>query len=57
LERHKTPYVGILAAQIIGERGTQLIMKTFHTGGAVSLLKRDMLGDIINNDPMSGLEK
>jgi len=57
LERHQTPYVGILAAQIIGERGTQLIMKTFHTGGAVSLIKRDMLGDIINNDPMSGLEK
>jgi DNA-directed RNA polymerase subunit beta' len=57
LERHNTPYVGILAAQIIGERGTQLIMKTFHTGGAVSLVKRDMLEDIINNDPMSGLEK
>jgi len=57
LERHNTPYVGILAAQIIGERGTQLIMKTFHTGGAVSLIKRDMIGDIINNDPMSGLEK
>ena len=57
LERHQTPYVGILAAQIIGERGTQLIMKTFHTGGAVSLIKRDILGDIINNDPLSGLEK
>lgn len=57
LERHNTPYVGILAAQIIGERGTQLIMKTFHTGGGVTLIKRDMLGDIINNDPMSGLEK
>jgi len=57
LERHQTPYIGILAAQIIGERGTQLIMKTFHTGGAVSLIKRDILNDIINNDPMSGLEK
>jgi len=57
LERHQTPYVGILAAQIIGERGTQLIMKTFHTGGGVTLIQRDMLGDIINNDPMSGLEK
>lgn len=30
---------------------------TFHTGGGVTLVKRDMLGDIINNDPMSGLEK
>jgi len=57
LERHNTPYVGILSAQIIGERGTQLIMKTFHTGGGVTLIKRDMLGDIINNDPMAGLEK
>jgi len=25
--------IGIQSAQIIGERGTQLIMKTFHTGG------------------------
>ncbi len=57
LQRHQTPYIGILAAQLIGERGTQLIMKTFHTGGAVSLVKRDMLDDIINNDPLSGLEK
>ncbi len=56
LERHRTPFVGILASQIIGERGTQLIMRTFHTGGAVTLLKRDMLNDIINNDPLSGLE-
>jgi len=57
IERHRTPYVGILASQIIGERGTQLIMKTFHTGGAVTLIKRDMLSDIINNDPLSGLKK
>ena len=27
LLRHKSPHVGVLAAQIIGERGTQLIMK------------------------------
>lgn len=57
LERHNTPFVGILASQIIGERGTQLIMRTFHTGGAVTLVKRDMLGDIISNDPLSGLVK
>lgn len=37
LERNRTLFVGILAAQIIGERGTQLIMRTFHTGGAVSV--------------------
>ena len=55
--RNKSPYVGIIAAAIIGERGTQLIMKTFHTGGAVTLIKRDMLEDIINNDPLAGLKK
>jgi DNA-directed RNA polymerase subunit beta' len=56
LNRHRTPFVGILAAQVIGERGTQLIMRSFHTGGAITLIKRDMLNDIINNDPLSGLE-
>ena len=29
----KSKNVGIIAGQSIGERGTQLIMKTFHTGG------------------------
>lgn len=35
--------VGIIAAQSIGEPGTQLTMRTFHTGGiaAVSLLETD----------------
>ncbi|MDK6591484.1 hypothetical protein, partial [Actinotignum timonense] len=28
--------VGIIAAQSIGEPGTQLTMRTFHTGGAAS---------------------
>jgi DNA-directed RNA polymerase subunit beta' len=56
LNRHRTPFIGILASQIIGERGTQLIMRSFHTGGAVTLIKREMLNDIINNDPLSGLE-
>lgn len=52
LKRHRSPYIGILAATAIGERGTQLIMRTFHTGGAVSIEERDMLNDIINNDPL-----
>jgi len=50
LERNNTPYVGILAGQIFGERGTQLIMRTFHTGGAVSLSSIDILKSII--DPL-----
>jgi len=29
----KTENVGLVAGQSVGERGTQLIMKTFHTGG------------------------
>jgi len=37
LEKNKTPYVGILAAQVFGERSSQLIMRTFHTGGAVKV--------------------
>lgn len=57
LKRHRSPYIGIIAAQSIGERGTQMIMRTFHTGGAVELIKRDMLQDIIDGDPLANLEK
>lgn len=56
LQRHKTPYIGILAAQVIGEQGTQLIMRTFHTGGAITVKEKDLLQDIANNDPISGLD-
>jgi DNA-directed RNA polymerase beta' subunit len=52
LERHKSPYAGILAAQVIGEAGTQTIMRTFHTGGAVKLIKKDLIEDIVQNDPL-----
>ncbi|MFT4244939.1 MAG: DNA-directed RNA polymerase subunit beta' [Micrococcaceae bacterium] len=34
--------VGIIAAQSIGEPGTQLTMRTFHTGGAVSSAGEDI---------------
>jgi DNA-directed RNA polymerase subunit beta' len=57
LRRQKTPYVGLLAGQAVGERGTQLIMRTFHTGGAATMAKRDIFQDIINNDPLVNLEK
>ena len=50
--KHKTPYVGVLAGQIIGERGTQLIMRAFHTGGAVKITKRKVLNEIIDNNPL-----
>jgi DNA-directed RNA polymerase subunit beta' len=32
--------VGIIAAQSIGEPGTQLTMRTFHIGGAVEATSR-----------------
>ena len=35
--------VGIIAAQSIGEPGTQLTMRTFHTGGVAT-------GTLIEND-------
>jgi len=57
LARHRTPYVGVLAAQIIGERGTQLIMRTFHTGGAIKVSVRDILQDIVENDPLVTRDK
>jgi len=53
LERHKSPYAGIMASQMIGEAGTQTIMRTFHTGGAVDVVKRDIIGDIVQNDPLA----
>jgi DNA-directed RNA polymerase beta' subunit len=57
LKRHRSPYVGVLAGASIGERGTQLIMRTFHTGGAASIVVRDVLQDIIDNDPMIEIGK
>jgi DNA-directed RNA polymerase beta' subunit len=53
LERHRTPYAGVLAAQLVGEAGTQTIMRTFHTGGAVKIKERDIRYDIIQNDPLT----
>ena len=57
LKIHKTPYVGVLAGAAIGERGTQLIMRTFHTGGGATATKHDMLQEIIDGDPLVDLGK
>ena len=53
LMRHRSPYAGVMAAQLVGEAGTQTIMKTFHTGGAVSIKERDIRYDIVQNDPLT----
>lgn len=55
--------VGIIAAQSIGEPGTQLTMRTFHTGGVFSSsrkLKKTMVSPctgIINYNPNEGGKK
>lgn len=37
-ERHlSTPYVGIVAGQLVSERLTQLVMRSFHTSGSCNL--------------------
>jgi len=53
LKRHRSPYAGVIAAQIVGEAGTQSIMRTFHTGGAVKVFQRNILDDILQNDPLT----
>jgi len=57
LERHKSPFVGMMAALYIGERSTQLIMKAFHMGGTVKIIKRNLIEDILRNNPSIKLEK
>jgi DNA-directed RNA polymerase beta' subunit len=53
LNRHRTPYVGVMAAQLIGEAGTQDIMRSFHTGGAVKVVNRDIIEELVQNDPIT----
>lgn len=57
LKIHKTPFVGVVAGMSIGERGTQLIMRTFHKGGAATATKRNMVQDIIDGDPTADDKK
>lgn len=46
-----TPFVGILAANALGERGTQRIMQTFHTAGAVKVAIPDLIEQALDNNP------
>ena len=48
-------FIGILAAQTLGERGTQLVLRTFHTSGSAmiqgdenntSMKQKDIIGDL-----------
>lgn len=57
LKRHRTPFIGILASQVIGEVNTQTIMQSFHTGGVIKVQKKNILFDIFNNDPLIPFRK
>ncbi len=46
----QTNYIGIIAAQTIGERGLQVTMRTFHTGGVVSYKQIDIYEEIQKNN-------
>lgn len=50
LKRSRTPYCGILAAQIFGEALQQSMLSTFHMGGAVDVQKVDLISDIAKNE-------
>jgi hypothetical protein len=50
-----TKFIGIIAAQTLGERSTQLVLRTFHTSGSAkikgeqmdnSLRQKDIIGDL-----------
>ena len=45
--RIKTPYVGIIAGQVISEKTTQLSMRSFHTSGSSTLSINDKLKEYI----------
>lgn len=57
LEKHRSPYAGIIAAQILGESGTQTVMRSFHLGGGIKIFTRNLIEDILSNDPLVELEK
>ncbi len=57
LKRHKSPFIGIIASQILGEVNTQSIMRTFHTGGVIKVKKKEMIKDILSNDPLIELKE
>jgi len=50
--RKPTPYIGAMYALMLGESATQASMQKFHTGGAVNVKKKNMLNDILANDPL-----
>jgi len=52
MRQYNSKYVGIIAGQSLGERGTQEIMKTFHTGGSTDVKVPDLLQQATDNNPL-----
>lgn len=49
--------VGVIAAQSIGEPGTQLTLRTFHFGGSANVIAKDEKTRAVSGDITHGLEK
>jgi len=47
-EIHKSRYIGMIAAQTLGERSTQLTLRTFHTGGVAETKSGTKQEDIVS---------
>lgn len=54
-KRLNSKFIGIIAAQTLGERGTQLVLRTFHTSGSakihgesgdLGMKQQDIIGDL-----------
>jgi len=55
-EKLNSRFIGIIAAQTLGERGTQLVLRTFHTSGSaqvhegknenIKMKQQDIIGDL-----------
>ncbi len=51
----KTKFVGIIAAQSLGECNTQLVLRTFHTSGVANIGDEDSEDDLKQQDIISDL--
>jgi len=48
-------FIGIIAAQTLGERGTQLVLRTFHTSGSAVIKHDNKISDMKQKDIIGDL--
>jgi hypothetical protein len=53
----KSRFVGMISSQMLGEPLTQGMLRQFHKGGAIDIKNRDIISDIIQNNPYIKEEK